>query len=304
MLGTGSHGQGIETTIAQVVADELGVEFDDVTVHQGDTLSTPFGAGTGGSRTAVVVGGAARASSRAVREQVLAVAAHLLEAAVEDLELDRGVVSVVGTPSRSVTLVDVAALSYLRPEQLPADIEPGLEATVRFRPPPVTWSNAAHLCTVEIDAVTGHVDIDRYVVSEDCGVMINPMVVEGQVRGGVMQGIAGVLYEELAYDGDGNPLATSFMDYLLPTASEGVDIEMGHVETPSDSPGGHKGMGEGGAIGSVPCVANAISDALAPLGVTITDLPMSPSKIADLIASVREGDEPTDPVRNYLRPQS
>ena len=278
-VGSGSHGQSLETTIAQVVAEELGVDIDDVTVHQGDTESAPYGGGTGGSRSAPILSPAASQAARQVREKAVSIAAHLLEAAPEDLEVSDGVVSVVGTPSRSVTMADVARVAYLDSDRLPPGTEPGLEVVSRFKAPPVMYSNACHACTVEVDVATGRVEILRYVVSEDCGVMINPMVVEGQISGGVVQGIGGVLYEHAAYDEDGNPLATTFMDYLLPTATDVPRIEFGHIETPAATPGGYKGMGEGGAIGSPPAIFNAVADALAPLGVTLRATPLGPSQV-------------------------
>jgi carbon-monoxide dehydrogenase large subunit len=281
LLGTGSHGQGIETTMAQVVAEHLGVEIEDVVVVQGDTASAPFGAGTGGSRTAVIAGGATREAAIKVREKVVEIAAHLLEASAEDLEVEAGRVSVRGTPTRGVTLADVARLALNDPGQLPPEIDRGLESTVSYQAPPITWSNACHACTVEVDPRTGQVEVLRYVVSEDCGVMINPMIVEGQIAGGVVQGIGGVLYEHVVYDDDGNPLTTTFMDYLLPTTTEVPMIEYGHVETRSPTPGGHKGMGEGGAIGSPPAVFNAVADALALRGVKVTEQPLSPDRILE-----------------------
>ena len=284
MLGTGSHGQGIETTMAQVVAEYLGVDIEDVVVVQGDTATSPFGAGTGGSRTAVIAGGAAREASLEVRAKAVAIAAHLLEAAAEDLDVEGGRISVRGTPSRGVTIADVARVALNAPDELPPDIGPGLEATVSYQAPPITWSNACHVCTVEVDANTGRVEILRYIVSEDCGVMINPMIVEGQIAGGVVQGIGGVLYEHVVYDEDGNPLTTTFMDYLVPTTAEVPDIEYGHVETRSPTPGGHKGMGEGGAIGSPPAVFNAVADALALRGIKVTRQPLSPNAILAALA--------------------
>ena len=284
MLGTGSHGQGIETTMAQVVAEYLGVDIEDVVVVQGDTASAPFGGGTGGSRTAVIAGGAAREASLEVRAKAVAIAAHLLEAAPEDLDVELGRISVRGTPSRGVTLADVARVALNAPAELPPDVGPGLEATVSYQAPPITWSNACHVCTVEVDANTGRVEILRYIVSEDCGVMINPMIVEGQIAGGVVQGIGGVLYEHVVYDDDGNPLTTTFMDYLVPTTAEVPDIEYGHVETRSPTPGGHKGMGEGGAIGSPPAVFNAVADALALRGIKVTRQPLSPNAILAALA--------------------
>lgn len=280
-----SHGQSVETTVAQVVADELGVDLADVRVLQGDTAVTPFGPGTGGSRSAVVVSGAARQAAQEVRANLLRIAAHQLEAAEEDLVVVDGQIHVAGSPTRSVSLADVARTAYLDIGGLPPGEAPGLEAQARFSPSSkFTWSNACHICTCEIDRDTGAVTILRYVVSEDCGVMINPTVVEGQIAGGVVQGIGGVLYEHLPYDDEGNPLATTFVDYLLPTAAEVPVIEYGHIETPSPTnPGGHKGMGEGGAIASPAAVINAVADALAPLGAAVVRQPLTPDEVVTLI---------------------
>ncbi|HWS47734.1 MAG TPA: xanthine dehydrogenase family protein molybdopterin-binding subunit [Acidimicrobiia bacterium] len=282
-----SHGQGVETTIAQVVADELGVDFDQVRVIQGDTDKTPFGPGTGGSRSAVILGGAARLAAREVRDRMFSIVAHQLEAAEHDLELVNGRVQVAGTPNKGMTITEIAHQAYSQPASLPEGVPPGLEAQVRYTPDSFcTWSNACHICVCEVDPATGAVEILRYVVSEDCGVMINPNVVEGQIAGGVVQGIGGVLYEHLPYDDAGNPLATTFVDYLLPTATEVPEIEYGHIETPAPTnPGGHKGLGEGGAIGAPPAVINAIADALAPLGVQVRDQPLGP---ADIVALIEE----------------
>jgi carbon-monoxide dehydrogenase large subunit len=288
-LGTTSHGQSVETTMAQVVAEHLGVAYDDVTIVQADTQSTPYGPGTGGSRTAVIAGGAARAATMAVREKVLAIAAHAMEAAPDDLEINDAVVSVRGTPTRSMTMRQVAAVAYANSDTLPPDIPSGLEATVRYRPNQFpTWSNATHLCVVDVDASTWIPRIIRYIVSEDCGRMINPMIVEGQIFGGVVQGMGGVLLEDFVYDADGNPLTTTFMDYLPPSATEVPTIEVGHVESvASTNPGGYKGLGEGGAIGSHAAVANAVADALAPLGVRVTKTPLGPDVIFQLVEEAR-----------------
>ena len=288
-ISTSSHGQSVETTMAQLVADELGVDYDDVTIVQGDTRSTPYGAGTGGSRTATLAGGAAHAAGKMVRDKIVAIAAHLMEAAPEDLELAEGRAWVRGTPSRGMALREIAQKAYLSPESLPLELGSGLEATERFRPHRFpTWSNATHVCVVEVDGHTWEPRILRYIVSEDCGRMINPRVVEGQIAGGVVQGLGGVLLENFVYDGDGNPLTTTFMDYLLPTATEVPDLEVGHIVTEATSnPGGFKGMGEGGAIGSHAAVANAVADALAPLGVTVTTTPLGPSQIFELVQAAR-----------------
>ena len=288
-LSTSSHGQSVETTMAQIVADQLGVEYDDVTIVQGDTRSTPYGGGTGGSRTATLAGGAAFRASVAMRDKIAAIAAHLLEAAPEDIELAGGRASVVGTPSKGLALAEIAYTAYMTSETLPPELGSGLEVTERFRPERFpTWSNATHICVVEVDPRTWVPRVLRYIVSEDCGRMINPTVVEGQISGGVVQGLGGVLLEDFIYDADGNPLTTTFMDYLLPTATEVPDLEIGHVVTEATSnPGGFKGMGEGGAIGSHAAVANAVSDALVPFGVTVTSTPLGPSQIFDLIQEAR-----------------
>lgn len=287
VTSSASHGQSVETTLAQVVAEELGVEFDQVRVTQGDTATTPFGPGTGGSRSAVLSSGAAREAAQQVRAKLLDLAAHRLEAAPEDLEIASGRVRVVGTPTRGTDIAEVARASYTDPASLPEGHSPGLEAEVRYTPSsPFTWSNACHICACEVDPDTGAVKIFRYAVSEDCGIMINPNVVEGQIAGGVVQGIGGVLFEHMKYDEQGNPLATTFVDYLLPTAAEVPVIEYGHLETPAPTnPGGHKGLGEGGAIGSPAAVINAVADALAPLGVEVRSQPLSPSEVAYLIES-------------------
>jgi carbon-monoxide dehydrogenase large subunit len=282
MMGTGSHGHSLETTIPQVVAEHLGCALDDVVLRQGG--DTPYGPGTGGSRSAVIAGGAAQSAAVTLREKLVAIAAHQLEASPDDLEVADSVVSVRGTPAKALTFAALAATAYLNAAMLPPGVEAGLEASSRFSPPtPFTWSNACHLCVCEVDPDTGVVTLLRYIVSEDCGVMINPMVVEGQIAGGVAQGIGGALYEEMAYDDDGNPLATTFLDYLIPTSSEIPIIECGHIETPSNSLGGYKGMGEGGAIASPAAVANAVNDALAGLGAAVREFPITPSRVVAAI---------------------
>ena len=286
-----SHGQSLETTVAQVVADEIGVDFDQVRVLQGDTDVTPFGPGTGGSRSAVILGGAARLAAREVRDRMVAIVAHQLEASPDDLLVGDGRVHVAGDPTRGMAIAEIAQTAYTAPASLPPGLPLGLEAQVRYTPESfVTWSNACHMCLCEIDPATGAVEIQRYVVSEDCGVMVNPNVVEGQIAGGVVQGIGGVLHEHLPYDEAGNPLATTFVDYLLPTATEVPEIEYGHIETPAPSnPGGHKGMGEGGAIGAPPAVINAVADALAPLGAKVRSQPLGPADIVALIEEATVG---------------
>ena len=282
-LASGAHGQGLETTTAQLVAEHLGVDFDDVTVHQGDTESTPFGPGTGGSRSGPMIGAVVMQASHTLRERVLAIAAHLLEASPDDLEMAAGQISVAGTPAKSVSIRQVAETAYHGSATLPPEIEPGLETSERYMAPPTMYSNASHACIVAVDPVTGAVEVLRYVVAEDCGQMINPAIVEGQIAGGVVQGLGGALMEHNQYDADGNPLATTFLDYLLPTAHDVPNIEYIHLETPASTPGAYKGVGEGGAIGAPAAVFNAVADALAPLGVELRDQPLDPYRLRALI---------------------
>ncbi|MGX7680229.1 xanthine dehydrogenase family protein molybdopterin-binding subunit [Jatrophihabitans sp. DSM 45814] len=279
--GSGSHGQSVETTLAQVIADSLGVDIANVVLTQGDTDVAPFGSGTGGSRTAAVYGGAAREAALLLRRKVLAVAAEAMEASADDLDLELGVVSVRGNPGATMALADIAAMAYAGHAALPPEMEPGLDVVFRIRAPNFMFSNATHATIVEVDPVTGAVEILRYVVSEDCGNMINPMVVEGQIAGGVIQGIGGVFYENFVYDTEGNPLTTTFLDYLLPTAAEVPTIEYGHIITPSPTPGGFKPIGEGGAINSPAALVNAVRDALSPFGARVTTQPLGPQQVVD-----------------------
>jgi len=283
LMSTGSHGQSLETTIVQVVADELGVAIEDVRFHQGDSAATPYGPGTGGSRSAAIASGAAMQAAHETRDKILQIAAHLLEASPDDLELADSVVTVKGVPDAQVPLATVAAVAYLNTDAMPPGVAPGLEVSSRYKAPFIMFSNACHAATVEVDTATGAVTILRYVVSEDCGNMINPMVVEGQIAGGVVQGIGGVFYEHFEYDESGNPLTTTFLDYHLPTAADVPDLEYGHVVTPSPTPGGYKGMGEGGAIAAPAALLNAVRDALRPFNAKITSQPLTPEAIIDAI---------------------
>lgn len=284
-LAGGSTGNSLETTAVQLAADALGAAIEDVSTIQGDTAVTPYGGGTGGSRSGPMVAGAVGETAGILRERLLALAAHKLEVAASDVELSGSRASVKGDPDASVSFAELAGLAYFQTMTLPPGLQAGLEASARYTAAaPTTWANAAHVCTCEVDVVTGAVKLLRYIVSEDCGPMINPSVVEGQIAGGVVQGIGGALLEHLAYDDDGNPVATTFMDYRLPTASDVPIIEYGHVETPGPGPGGYKGVGEGGAIGAPAAVANAVADALSPFGVTVTRLPLTPAAIVGLLS--------------------
>jgi carbon-monoxide dehydrogenase large subunit len=283
----GSAGNSLETAAVQLAADALGVDVGDVNTIQGDTALTPYGAGTGGSRSGGMLAGAVGEASAQLRDKITALAAHRLEAAPEDIELAGGRASVRGTPSVGIGYGELAGIAYFQASELPPGMSPGLEVSARYKAQSASiWANATHVCTCEVDVVTGQVRLLRYIVAEDCGPMINPNIVEGQIAGGTVQGIGGVLYEHLAYDDDGNPVTTTFMDYLLPTAAEVPLIEYGHVETLGAGAGGFKGVGEGGAIGAPPAVINAVADALAPFGVTITRLPLGPSQIVALLEGV------------------
>lgn len=286
-LGSGSHGQGIETTTAQLVSEYLGVDFDSVTVHQGDTSETPYAFGTGGSRSGPILGAAIQLAAQELRGKVAELAAHLLEASADDIEIADGIITVRGTPTKTKTIAEVAHAAYLDVGSLPPGAEPGLEVLRRYRTDmPFLFSNACHMCTVEIDPATGGVRLLRFVVSEDCGVMINPSVVEGQIAGGAVQGIGGALLEDFVYDPDGNPLTTTFLDYLLPTASDVPSLEYGHIETPASTPGHYKGVGEGGAIGAPPAVANAVNDALALVDAKVLEAPFTPGRIVAALEAV------------------
>jgi carbon-monoxide dehydrogenase large subunit len=283
-IAGGSAGNSVETTVVQLTADALGVNIEDVATIQGDTAVTGFGGGAAGSRSGSMTAGAVRETASILRDRIVAIAAHQLEASADDIELANSRASVRGTPTIGLSLGELAHLAYFDPYALPPGVPAGLEASARYTAEsPFIWVNATHLCTCEVDVATGQVHLLRYIVSEDCGPMINPNIVEGQIAGGAVQGIGGVLYEHLAYDDDGNPITTTFMDYLLPTAAEVPVIEYGHIETPGPGPGGYKGVGEGGAIGAPPAVVNAVADALSPFGVEITRLPLGPSEILSLL---------------------
>ncbi len=293
IFGLACHGQGHETALAQVVAAELGVRVDDVRVVHGDTALSPHGTGTYASRSAVLGGGAAILAARALRDKALTIAAHQLEVAAGDQELAEGVLSVRGVPDRAVSLAQVAAAAYAGGKRLPRGMEPGLEATRFYDPYFGTASSATHLALVEVDLATCAVSVLRYLVVEDCGRIINPLIVEGQAVGGVVQGIGAALLEELVYAEDGQLLTGSLMDYLIPTAAEAPPVEVLHVEIPSPTTlGGFKGVGEGGTIGAPAAIANAVADALAPLDVVITELPVTNERLFRLLASARRSIAP------------
>jgi carbon-monoxide dehydrogenase large subunit len=283
-VGVHSHGQGHETSLAQIAAETLGVGMDDVSILYGDTSTTPFGVGTWASRSAVIGGGAIRLAAEDVRGKVLAMAAHLLEANPEDVTIDDGSVFVVGTPAKAIPLADVAMAAYFAPMMRPPEFgEPFLSSTRNYDPP-TAYANGCVAAVVEVDAETGEARLERVVMVEDCGTMINPMIIEGQAYGAVTQAIGGALLEHLAYDENGQPLATTYMDYLVPTSAEVPPIEVLHMSSPSPHTVlGIKGMGEGGAIAGPAAVVNAVVDALAPFGADGTKLPMSLERISELL---------------------
>jgi carbon-monoxide dehydrogenase large subunit len=288
-VSAASQGQGHATSLAQICADELGVDLAVVTVVAGDTERCPYGSGSFASRSIVVSGGALVLAARRVREKIAKIAGHMLEAAPEDLTIERGTIAVRGAPGRTLVVADVAALAY-RPAggTLPPGVDPALEATQYYDPPPATFANGTHVAVVDVDPETGHVRIVRHVVVEDCGRMVNPMIVDGQTHGAVAQGIGNALYEEFVYDGGGQPLTTSFMDYLIPGVMEMPPLDVLHMETsPPVSVAGFKGMAEGGTIGSATAVANAVADALAPLGIEVREVPLTPDRIYRLIKEAR-----------------
>ena len=286
-ISVSPHGQGHETSLAQIVADILDVDLADVAVVHSDTTATPFGIGTRASRSAVVAGGALALAAQQVRTRLLRIAAILLEADPSDLEQRDGTIQVRGVPERAVGLAQVAEAAYFSPAVRAHEPEPMLTAT-SFYDPRATYSNGCIVAVCEVDAETGLVTLRRVVAAEDCGRMLNPLIVDGQVHGAVAQGIGGALYEELAYDRDGQMLTGSFLDYLLPTATEVPDIAVAHIETPSPfTVGGIKGMGESGVIATPAAVANAVQDALAPFGARVTGMPLTPDVVRRLARSTQ-----------------
>ena len=278
-IGASPHGQGEETTFAQIVADEIGVDAQDVKVFHGDTDATPMGWGTYGSRTTAVGGAALALSVRKIRDKAKVIAAHLLEAAVEDMEYEDGKFFVKGSPDRRKTIQDVALMAHMAWD-MPQGVEAGLEASTFYDPPNFVFPYGAHVAVVEVDADTGQVELTRYVALDDCGPQINPTIVAGQVHGGVVQGIGQALWEEAVYDQDGQLVSGSMLDYALPRADRLPEIEVISTVTRSPHhPLGVKGIGEAGTIASTVTVYNAVMDALRPLGVKKVDMPFTPERV-------------------------
>ena len=277
-IGASPHGQGLRTTLAQIIADEIGVTPDVIKVVHGDTDHTPYGWGTFASRSLVISGGATLIAARKVRAKLIKIASTMLEAAEGDIILADGVAKIAGT-DRVIPIARLAREAYTQTHRFKGEIEPGLIETGTYDPPG-TFSNACHVAIVEVDADTGRVVVERYVVAEDAGRLINPMIAEGQVHGGIAQGIGNALLEEIIYDENGSILTANLSDYMPPTAREIPPIELHHIETPSvNSITKAKGLGEGGTIGAPAAVLNAINDALAPFGAQIDEMPATPQRI-------------------------
>ncbi|MGH7319963.1 MAG: xanthine dehydrogenase family protein molybdopterin-binding subunit, partial [Candidatus Rokuibacteriota bacterium] len=302
LAGVTSQGQGLETTIAQVVASELSVSLDQVVVALGDTDATPFGLGAFASRQAVIGGGAALRAARAVRDKGIRIAAHLLEAGPEDLDVAEGRVFVKGSPSRAIALADVARIAHLETHRLPPDVEPGLEATRFYDPIHGTFAAGSQAAVVEVYPETGQLEIRRYVCVEDTGRVINPLIVEGQAQGAIAQGIGGALFEHLIYDTAGQLLTGSLMDYALPVAAAIPPFELDHIEEPAPNLLGVRGVGEGGTLGPAAVLANAVADALAPFGVEANDLPLTPARLWAALTSRRSASSASRAGKRPSRP--
>jgi carbon-monoxide dehydrogenase large subunit len=277
-IGASPHGQGLRTTLAQIIADELGIEPAQIAIVHGDTDRTPYGFGTFASRSLVIAGGAALIAARKVRVKLIKLASHLLEAAPDDIVLEGGSAKVAGT-DRELPIASLARAAYHQVHRFNGEIEPGIMEAATYDPPG-TFSNACHAAIVEVDIETGRVEIEKFLVAEDAGRLINPMIVDGQIHGGVAQGIGNALLEEIIYDESGNILTTTLADYLPPTMREIPPIELHHLETLSkETITGAKGLGEGGAIGAPAAIINAINDALSPFQVSIDEIPATPQRI-------------------------
>jgi aerobic carbon-monoxide dehydrogenase large subunit len=280
-FGTKSQGQGHETTYAQIIAQELGIPAEHIHIEEGDTDTAPYGLGTYASRSTPTAGAAAAVAARKLRDKARKIAAYLLEVSEEDLEWEVGKFYVKGAPEKSKTIQELVFAAYTNH---PQGMEAGFEATHYYDPPNLTFPFGSYICVVDIDPETGSIKIRRFVAIDDCGNIINPMIVEGQIHGGLTQGLAPAMFEELIYDEDGNMLNGSFMDYLVPTAVESPSWETGHTITPCPHhPIGAKGVGESPTVGAPPAIANAIIDALSHLGVTHIDIPITPQKVWNIL---------------------
>ena len=278
-LSVKTQGQGHETTFAQIIAEEIGIPPDDIDVVHGDTDNTPFGLGTYGSRSTPVSGAAAALVARKVRDKAQIIASGMLEASVADIEYESGTFRVKGDPEKSVTIQDIAMRAHGAGD-LPDGLEGGLEAQICYNPENLTYPFGAYICVVDVDPGTAQVKVRRFIAVDDCGTQINPMIIEGQVHGGLADGVGMALMEMISFDEEGNCIAGSLMDYLIPTAMEVPDWETGHTVTPSPHhPIGAKGIGESATVGSPPAIVNAVIDALQPYGVRHADMPLTPSRV-------------------------
>ena len=279
--GSNSHGQSYETVLAQVCADALGVPIEQITVAHGDTDGVAYGGGTNASRSAVTVGMAVRSGAALVREKVLAIAGHLLEIDPENLEIQNGVISPRGVPSIQLSLAEIAEAASPGPgARLPKGMDPTLEASAYYEPPAVTFGSSTHVAVVEVDPDTGMVEVFRYLVVDDCGRELNPMVVDGQQHGGVVHGIGNAIFEEAVYDDAGQFLNPTFFDYLLPTAADVPMVEVIHDNHPSPlNPLGVKGVGEGGTTSAPAALANATVDVMKPLDLDIDAVSLVPARL-------------------------
>jgi carbon-monoxide dehydrogenase large subunit len=289
LVGVTNQGQGTGTALGQIIADELGVPLDAVTVLSGDTAMVPYGGGTWASRGMPIGGSATLLAARALGDKIRRLAAALLEAHAEDIELGDGRASVRGSPDRGLGFGELARTVHFRSNAL-RGLEPSLEATVHYANPAAwTFTNGAHLAMVEVDVETGKVRVLKYVAVDDCGRIVNPALVEGQIAGGIVQGIGGALWEHCAYDAAGQLLTTTLMDYAVPTAVDIPPIEVHHLETPAPGlAGGFKGAGEAGTTGAPAAILNAVNDALAPFGVMITEQPITPERVLCELARARQ----------------
>jgi carbon-monoxide dehydrogenase large subunit len=289
--GASPHGQGLDTSYAQIAADRLGLSPEDVEVLHGDTNAGPWGWGTYGSRSLSVGGEAVARASERVQEKAKQICAAMLEAAPEDIELAEGQFRVKGSPDKSMSMADIALAAYVPPDELPTDVEPGLEESAFYDPENFVFPFGAHACVVDVDAETGKVKIARWVAVDDCGPQVNPTLVDGQVHGGVTHGIGQALYEQIVYDDDGQLVTGTLVDYGIPTAAELPSFETDRQETPSPVNSlGVKGVGEAGTIAASPAVVNAVVDALRPLGITYMDMPLSPVRVWQAIQEAGGGD--------------
>ncbi len=288
MVGIQSHGQGLETTLSQIAAHELGIDPAHISVRHGDTESTAFGFGTFASRSMVMSGGAVARASRILRDKLCRIGAHLLQCEPGETRCADGIV--LG-PRGSVSIAEIAKVAHLRMHELPPGVDPLLDATATYEPAISTgvFSYATHGAVVAVDPETGTIELLDFAVAEDCGTMVNPMLVEGQIRGGVAQGIGTALCEEIPYDANGQPLAATFLDYHMPGAHELPAIKIGHMHTPASATEyGMKGMGEGGAVAPPAAIANAVRDALAAIGAEINETPLTPARV---LAAIRKAQQ-------------